>query len=50
MDFQNRGNYNVDNFKTPNLGVLGRKWHLDVTPMANHIKYYKGEGGGFPQI
>jgi len=26
------------------------KWHLDVTPVANHREYYKGEGGGFPQV
>jgi hypothetical protein len=28
---------------------LRTKWHLDVATMANHIKYYKGEGGGFPK-
>ncbi len=26
------------------------KWHLDVAPVANHKKYYKGEGDGFPQV
>jgi hypothetical protein len=26
------------------------KWHLGATPMANHKEYYKGEGGGFPQV
>jgi hypothetical protein len=26
------------------------KWHLDAAPMANHKEYYKGEGGGFPQV
>jgi len=26
------------------------KMTLGTTPMARHIKYYKGEGGGFPQI
>jgi hypothetical protein len=26
------------------------KWHLIATPMAIHKKYYKGEGGGFPQV
>jgi len=26
------------------------KWHLDATPMVNHRKYYKGKGGGFPQV
>ncbi len=28
----------------------GTKWHLGVGPMAMHIVYYKGEGGGFPQV
>ncbi len=27
---------------------LRKKWHLDVAPVANHKKYHKGEGGGFP--
>jgi hypothetical protein len=26
------------------------KCHLGVTPMVNHKKYYKREGGGFFQI
>jgi hypothetical protein len=26
------------------------KWHLGATLMARHRKYYKGEGGGFPQV
>jgi hypothetical protein len=26
------------------------KRHLGATPMANQKKYYKGEGGGFPQV
>jgi hypothetical protein len=26
------------------------KWHLDVAPVADHREYYKGEGGGFPQV
>ncbi len=32
------------------LGSLGTKWHLGVSPMARHKVYYKGEGGGFPQV
>ncbi len=32
------------------LGSLGTKFHLDVDPMARHRVYYKGEGGGFPQV
>jgi hypothetical protein len=26
------------------------KWHLGAGPVAMHWKYYKGEGGGFPQV
>jgi len=43
--------------KVPILGILelslgspGIKCHLDVGPMASHRVYYKGEGGGFPQV
>jgi hypothetical protein len=43
--------------RVPTLGISGlsfgspgTKWHLDVGPMARHIVYYKGEGGGFPQV
>ncbi len=32
------------------LGVPGEKSHLDVGPVENHRVYYKGEGGGFPQV
>jgi hypothetical protein len=32
------------------LGSPGTKWHLGVSPMANHKIYYKGEGDGFPQV
>jgi hypothetical protein len=28
----------------------GTKCHLDVGFMERHIVYYKGEGGGFPQV
>jgi hypothetical protein len=31
-------------------GSLETKSHLDVAPMENCIVYYKGEGGGFPQV
>jgi len=30
--------------------VPGVKNHLDVGPVASHRVYYKGEGGGFPQV
>jgi hypothetical protein len=29
---------------------LGTKSHLDVAPMERCRVYYKGEGGGFPQV
>jgi hypothetical protein len=32
------------------LGSPKTKWHLGAGPMAKHRKYYKGEGGGFPQV
>jgi len=39
------------------LGILGlpfwspgTKCRLDVALMGKHIIYYKGEGGGFPQV
>jgi hypothetical protein len=32
------------------FGSLGTKCHLDVDPVASHKIYYKGEGGGFPQV
>ncbi len=35
--------------RLPN-GSLGTKCHLDVGLVEKHIVYYKGEGGGFPQV
>ncbi len=32
------------------LGSPGTKCHLDVSLVERHIVYYKGEGGGFPQV
>ncbi len=32
------------------FGSLGTKCHLDVGLMKRHRVYYKGEGGGFPQV
>jgi hypothetical protein len=31
-------------------GLPGEKSHLDVSPVESHRVYYKGEGGGFPQV
>jgi hypothetical protein len=30
--------------------VPGEKSHLDVGSVESHRVYYKGEGGGFPQV
>jgi hypothetical protein len=32
------------------FGSHGTKCHLDVDLVERHIVYYKGEGGGFPQV
>jgi len=32
------------------FGSLETKWHLGAGPVARHKVYYKGEGGGFPQV
>jgi hypothetical protein len=32
------------------LGSPGTKSHLDVAPVERRKVYYKGEGGGFPQV
>jgi hypothetical protein len=32
------------------LGSFGTKNHLDVAPVEGCKVYYKGEGGGFPQV
>jgi hypothetical protein len=32
------------------LGSPGKNSHLDVVSVASCIVYYKGEGGGFPQV
>jgi hypothetical protein len=37
-------------FRDLHSGVSGEKNHLDVAFVASHRVYYKGEGGGFPQV
>jgi hypothetical protein len=32
------------------LGSPGTKWHLGASLVTRHKVYYKGEGGGFPQV
>jgi hypothetical protein len=43
--------------RVPSVGILGlplgsprTKCHLDVDLVERHKEYYKGEGGGFPQV
>ncbi len=31
-------------------GCIRTKGHLDVAPVESCREYYKGEGGGFPQV
>jgi len=45
MGPQSHGSPNFGNFGTP-----GTKCHLDVGLLQRHKVYYKGEGGGFPQV
>jgi hypothetical protein len=37
-------------FQDSHVRVLGEKSHLDAGPVESHRVYYKGEGGGFPQV
>ncbi len=37
-------------FRDSDLRVMGEKNHFDVSFVASHIVYYKGEGGDFPQV
>jgi hypothetical protein len=37
-------------FRDSHARVLGEKSHLNVGPMERPRIYYKGEGGGFPQV
>ncbi len=37
-------------FRDSHLGVPRPKGHLDVALVKRRIVYYKGEGGGFPQV
>ncbi len=36
--------------RSPNFRSPGIKCHLDVGLVERHKVYYKGEGGGFPQV
>jgi hypothetical protein len=37
-------------FRDSNLGVPGKKSHLDVASAESCKVYYMGEGGGFPRV
>jgi hypothetical protein len=53
-------NFSLDNIEIGGLhkkvcalkvaGVPGQNGHLDVVPVEWRKIYYKGEGGGFPQV
>jgi hypothetical protein len=45
MGIQSDESPNFGNYVTPR-----KKSHLGVATMASHKEYYKGEGGGFPQV
>jgi hypothetical protein len=47
MGPQSRESPKFGYFGTPNFGT---KCHLDVGLVERHRVYYKGEGGGFPQV
>jgi hypothetical protein len=49
MNPQSRGSPVVGISRLP-FGNLGTKCHLDVGLMERHRVYYKGKGGGFPQV
>jgi hypothetical protein len=40
----------VDGISGLPLGSPGTRSHLDVAPVERRKVYYKGEGGGFPQV
>jgi len=37
-------------FRDSQVWSIGTKWHLGARPMARNREYYKGKGGGFPQV
>jgi hypothetical protein len=49
MELQSCGSSNLGDSKLPS-GSPETKSHLDVGPMERCRVYYKGEGGGFPQV
>jgi hypothetical protein len=49
MGLQSRGSPSLRILGLP-LGSPETKSHLDVAPVERRKVYYKGEGGGFPQV
>ncbi len=49
MGFQHGKSFSFENFGTSDLGVMG-KMTFGCNPHDQSQRYYKGEGGGFPQI
>jgi hypothetical protein len=49
MRLQSCGSPSCGNFGIP-FGSPGKKNYLDVAPVESCRVYYKGEGGGFPQV
>jgi len=49
MGPESRGSPSVRILGLP-LGNLGTECHLDVGLVEKHKVYFKGEGGGFPQV
>jgi hypothetical protein len=47
---QSYGNPTRGNFETPTWESHETKCHLDVVLVERRREYYKGEGGGFPQV
>jgi hypothetical protein len=50
MGFQSPRNPNFENFETPNLVIWGQDDIWVFAPWLGTKKYYKGEGGGFPEV
>jgi len=49
MGLQSHKSPNFGNFRTRTWEAQDKR-HLGAGPVAIHKKYYKGEGGGFPQV
>ncbi len=49
IGIQSGGSLNFENFGIIDLESY-EKCHLSGALVVNHIKYYKGKGGGFPQV